>query len=678
MNRFTRTFSMVLLLVALVAASVSGAALPASAQAAKLKVVATTSILADFVKNIAGDAVELYTLVPPGGDAHTFEPSPADSAALADGALVVENGLGLETWLNDLYTASGSKAARVVATSAVQPIAAGSMVKLLVADYETLPTQLIDIRTGKTTDRYDVSAPAYVYPSPTGRFGVQIQINANLITAIDSGVVAEDHGDHIHTYNNPAKTTDFRLEGKTPFHYVAHDGQIAVFNDGTGEVFIFTERDLRDSGANVIRLKANSPQHGIAIPLGDKALLSYRDPKAESTVPLGIELVDMQGARIELYEGCDGMHGEATNGDHIAFGCADGVLLLTKAGDKFTASLLPYAPGTPDTTRVGTVIAQEGLPFFIGNYGQTALVRIDPAAKTLTPIELPLRYAGVGLAEGKLMVVTTDGALHRIDPMTGQIEATLKDAVTPFVFKNRVPRPGMTVAGHMAYVTDPASGEVIEVDTEAMAITRRFATGGKPVRVAAIGLIEAEGESEHADQGQFDPHVWHDLNNVRAIVGTIRDALARADAPNAATYRANATAYLAQVADLDKFALEQAATLDPEARVLVTPHNVFGYFAERYGFTVLGTALGSLTTEAGDPSAGEIAELVEEIKKSGVRAIFPENVSNPALIERLASEAGVKFAPPLYTDALGAPGTDGETFLKMFRYNIQTIVAALK
>jgi ABC-type Zn uptake system ZnuABC Zn-binding protein ZnuA len=110
----------------------------------------------------------------------------------------------------------------------------------------------------------------------------------------------------------------------------------------------------------------------------------------------------------------------------------------------------------------------------------------------------------------------------------------------------------------------------------------------------------------------------------------------------------------------------------------VTNHDALGYFARRYGFQVIGDVLGSVSTEASQPSAAEIAKLIDEIKSANVPAIFTENVENSAVINQVAQEAGVKVGPPLYTDALGKPGTTGDSYLKMMRYNVDTIVAALK
>jgi ABC-type Zn uptake system ZnuABC Zn-binding protein ZnuA len=161
------------------------------------------------------------------------------------------------------------------------------------------------------------------------------------------------------------------------------------------------------------------------------------------------------------------------------------------------------------------------------------------------------------------------------------------------------------------------------------------------------------------------------------MVESIRDALAAADPTNTVAYEANAEAYITEFEAVDDYIREQVAAIPEVNRILVTSHDTFGYFADEYGFEVM-NVLGSLSTEAADPSAGEIAELVTEIAESGVPAIFTENISNPALVEQVASEAGVIVAPALYTDALGQPGTPGETYLGMLRYNIDTITEALQ
>ncbi len=196
---------------------------------------------------------------------------------------------------------------------------------------------------------------------------------------------------------------------------------------------------------------------------------------------------------------------------------------------------------------------------------------------------------------------------------------------------------------------------------------------GSPV----AGDEHAEEADEAHEHGEFDPHIWHDVSNAIAIVETIRVQLGIADSANAATFDANATAYTAELTELDTFIREQTGALPEDRRKLVTSHDTFGYYARAYDFEITGTALSSLTTESGDPPASEIAALVEQIRSAGVPAIFAENVSNTDLMQSIADEAGVTLAPTLYTDALGEPGSDGETYIAMMRYNTTTIVTAL-
>lgn len=201
--------------------------------------------------------------------------------------------------------------------------------------------------------------------------------------------------------------------------------------------------------------------------------------------------------------------------------------------------------------------------------------------------------------------------------------------------------------------------------------------GIEPLPIAA-GEHGHEDEDAHAagEAGGLDPHVWHDVDNTVVMVKAIRDALSEADPANARAYEKNAGRYISELAALDAGVREEVASIPEENRVLFTSHDTFGYFAERYGFEV-DTALASASTEAGDPSAGQTARLVEEVEESGVPAIFADNVSDAGVMEGIASEAGVELAPPLYTDALGGPGSRGGTYVEMVRYNVSVMSEAL-
>ena len=177
--------------------------------------------------------------------------------------------------------------------------------------------------------------------------------------------------------------------------------------------------------------------------------------------------------------------------------------------------------------------------------------------------------------------------------------------------------------------------------------------------------------------GEIDPHIWHDVSNAVKIAEAVRDGLVSVDPKHADTYTANASAYIDQLKELDMWTIATLSNIDKDNRKLVTSHDTFGYFARRYGFIVIGTALESPTTEAVDPSAKQMAELIGKIKDAGVAVVFTENIKSPKLIKTVAVETGVKVAPVLYTDALGPKGSAGDTYIKMIQYNVGVITKAL-
>jgi ABC-type Zn uptake system ZnuABC Zn-binding protein ZnuA len=201
------------------------------------------------------------------------------------------------------------------------------------------------------------------------------------------------------------------------------------------------------------------------------------------------------------------------------------------------------------------------------------------------------------------------------------------------------------------------------------------AGGSRPLVKATEGIPLREVSGE--EPGGEDPHVWLSAANAITMTLNIRDALAKVDPANASTYEANAGAYLDKLRELDKYIFEQVATVPPAQRKMVTNHDAFGYYIERYGLTFVGSIIPSMTTEA-QPSAQDVAELIRKIKAENIKAIFLESSINPSLAQQIARDAGAKVVDTLYGDSLGEPGTPGADYIGMMRYNTDTIVSALK
>jgi ABC-type Zn uptake system ZnuABC Zn-binding protein ZnuA len=202
------------------------------------------------------------------------------------------------------------------------------------------------------------------------------------------------------------------------------------------------------------------------------------------------------------------------------------------------------------------------------------------------------------------------------------------------------------------------------------------ASGSKAKRIIVSQGVS--GRIFEDNPQEVDPHAWQDVTNVILYTQNVRDALIEVDPARKDRYAANANDYIAQLQALDAWVQVKVALIPVDKRKLVTNHDALGYFARRYGFKIIGAVIPSATTEAADPSAKQTAELLNIIKASGVHAIFSENMANPKLVQTLSKEAGVEIAPELYTDALGPAGSEGESYLKMIRHNVQILVEYLK
>lgn len=189
------------------------------------------------------------------------------------------------------------------------------------------------------------------------------------------------------------------------------------------------------------------------------------------------------------------------------------------------------------------------------------------------------------------------------------------------------------------------------------------------------GHVEPIGDAQH--HHATDPHFWMDPNNVMKYVENIRDGFSRIDPAGSATYVANAEAYNARLRELDRWIVEQVKQIPSENRLLVTNHDSLGYFADRYGFEVVGTILPSVGTGV-SPSAQQMARLVDRIRSTQARAIFLETGSNSQLAEQVAREAGIKAVTRLHTASLTEPGGAAPTYIDMMKYTTRAIVGALK
>lgn len=202
----------------------------------------------------------------------------------------------------------------------------------------------------------------------------------------------------------------------------------------------------------------------------------------------------------------------------------------------------------------------------------------------------------------------------------------------------------------------------------------------EPLRVNARGeVVELTASLTAAvieSDERPDPHLWMVPDFVaNGYVAAVEVTFAAADPAHASEFAENADRYRERLTELDAEISGILADVVPDRRKLVTSHDAYGYFADAYGFEVVGTVLGVSTED--EPTAQNLQRLIDLIREIGVPAIFLETTTNPSVMERVATDAGVALGTPLYGDSLGEPGSGADTYVGMMVANATSIAAGL-
>jgi zinc/manganese transport system substrate-binding protein len=191
------------------------------------------------------------------------------------------------------------------------------------------------------------------------------------------------------------------------------------------------------------------------------------------------------------------------------------------------------------------------------------------------------------------------------------------------------------------------------------------AAGFKGTRIVASAGAPAES----------DPHCWQDVACTRHYVATIAGGLAMADPANAALYRTRAAAYDQKLATLDAWIRHEIASVPEARRQAITGHTSFRYFARAYD--VRFSAPTGYSTDA-EPTARDVANLIRQVREQKIKALFIENMTNPALVAEIARDSGASVGPRLYSDALSKPDGPAPTYETMMRHNVTALVAGMQ
>lgn len=286
--------------------------------------------------------------------------------------------------------------------------------------------------------------------------------------------------------------------------------------------------------------------------------------------------------------------------------------------------------------------------------------------------------AGNALGESRLKVATTIGMVADLVRQVGgervEVEQLMGPGVDPHLYKPTSEDAARLSRAEVIFY----SGLMLE--GRMGDLFARLARTGKKIYPTTESVPEDRLLEPKEFQGHYDPHIWFDVSMWAQTVPTIVKGLSEGDPAGRETYEKNGAALAERLGQLHQWCQETAAKLPAERRILVTSHDAYNYFGRAYGFRVVGLQGVSTVSEA---ALADMAGLVDFIKAQKVKAIFVETSVNPAAIKRVAEDAGVRVGGELFSDAMGKPGEmraglDTGTYDGMLRYNMTTIVEALK
>lgn len=172
-----------------------------------------------------------------------------------------------------------------------------------------------------------------------------------------------------------------------------------------------------------------------------------------------------------------------------------------------------------------------------------------------------------------------------------------------------------------------------------------------------------------------DPHAWNSMKNGVVYANNVMNALIAADPEDAAYFRQHGSAYIAQLTKLDSWAAKRFAAIPQDKRKVLTSHDAFGYFGQRYGVSFLSPVGFSTESEA---SASDVAKLITQLKTEHIHSYFIENQTDPRLVKQIAAASGAQSGGELYPEALTKKGGAADTYVAAFQHNVDAMVASMK
>lgn len=397
--------------------------------------------------------------------------------------------------------------------------------RLVVADNASNTLTVFDLDDNSLLDTFDATFDgSSLSASASYRYAVINNRSNDLTEFLDGGLWREDHVEHLHDYEEAPALADFTLVGSSPTHVVTHDGQLAVFYDGDADagiaaaVKVVTDTDIASDIADVPTLDFSVNMHGVAEPRGDMLISTFRRDDAETlsaTTLLPDTVVvyhwhDSEFEEEQRFDGaCPDLHGAAQNELAVAFGCGDGVLILTEDDEVFTSAFIDNIEALDDV-RIGTMYGHEEVDAFIGiasshGGGSAILANVSPVTNTMSVIDWqpstdasPVAYTFTH--EGEYFAILDDKGFVTL------LEAHEESGDTHWEFAHKIDVASASVASladgeafsmsasqheDVLFITDPVAKEVLALALESESVETLLSLDFVPSSAIWLGIAES-------------------------------------------------------------------------------------------------------------------------------------------------------------------------------------------
>lgn len=361
-------------------------------------------------------------------------------------------------------------------------------IRVMVSDESTTDISYLNPRTGGVTFEKALFPKSALYTTASGRFGVVIHRENNSVQAFDTGF--EQHSDHVDVKGTP-KWAALVGQGKQPTHFKSKGNEVIIFNDGDGTLDVAQESDFHTTGAKMKAINANNLAHHGAMTKFDNGTyaITEKDGSVAGTLPERVKIVDATGKQVFASTlQTKGIHGNASDGKVALFGSASGILVVDQTG---TQRLIPH-PSDFGTAWFGTIL--EGGNTFVGYTAAMGAYVIDVADSKITPIvaNKDIMQCKVDYAGNVLVILLHSGEVQLYNIKTNQLIKS--GMILSATDKGETQKPQIEATSKYLYVTQPKTGEIVQIEIANFSNTKKVKVSGTPYRLAIVGV---ELSAEH-------------------------------------------------------------------------------------------------------------------------------------------------------------------------------------